>query len=383
MRSSWDEGIRRAMLALAIAAMGSAVSCFETQPVRERIDIFFHDDGAAEVAITTSISADAYNEENPRLRERVSRVGEDLVRGEEPWSRGIREAAPVRERRTYEFDKGNLSEAVLEALVESPEDLPRLFENVPIGTLVTRDGSRLTLEFAPSRSSRAPEREERRLREATDAFAASMADYLESLAALYDHLEAHPESARACFAKLLGVSGEEEGISALTESESSLTGAAEKAANAMIAVLTVPQGEAFTHDEISQLVFDPFPGPVTVEITGRVEAVAGFLQETESRFSIPQLGLWAAIESLQDRWVSPLPVVEAVRVFQESEETGEEPDEGGLLEQVLSNPRHVESVPRKSEILSALEAAMRPEESYKIEWRLPPDEEEEGSVSAQ
>lgn len=372
---------QRALLAGVLTLGALAAGCFETQPVKERVDIFFHDDGAAEVAITTEITQEAYSEENPRLRDRVERLGEALLRGDDPWSRGIRTAEPDRERRTYEFDKGHLTHTTLESLVANPETLPVIFEAYPVGAFVRLEGPVVTLEFTPSRVSRASERQERKLGEATVSFAAAMEAYLRNLGALYDYLEERPSRARACFAKLLGISGDAAGEAAeLSAKEAELAAAAEKESDRLIEVLTVPQGEAFTVDELSQLVFNPFPGPVTVEVTGRVLAETGFEYDEEGRYLVPEIGLWAALESLEDRWVSPLPVVSLVEAFRASQESGEEPDDAAILDELMSFSREVESLPRKEEILSALEDELRPAEIYRLQWRLPIDQE--SSISA-
>jgi len=368
-------------LAALIIAVAMTAGCFETQPVREQIDVFFHEDGAAEVAITTEITLGAYDDDNPRLRDRVSRLGEDLIGGANAWSRGISAVGPERERRTYEFDKGHLTQTTLESLLLDPEKLPVLFEEFPVGAFVSREGAVVTLEFVPARLSRASERQERRVSEAAGAFAGTLESYLRSLSDLYDYLERNPSRARACFAKLLGITGDAAGEGAeLSPKEAELADAADKAQNALLDILTVSKGEAFTVDELSQLVFDPFPGPVTVEVTGRVIDQEGFEFDEDGRYLVPEIGLWSALEALEDRWVSPLPVVEMVAAYREEQESGEEADEAAILDSLTSYPREVRSLARKEEILSAIEDELRPAEVYRLRWRLPI--QEEGAISA-
>ena len=76
----------------------------------------------------------------------------------------------------------------------------------------------------------------------------------------------------------------------------------------LVKIFEVPKDDSFTLQELSRLVFDPFPGVVTVTPDGAVVEAVGFV-ESGGGYSIPSLDLWSAYRALDGRFLSPDPLV--------------------------------------------------------------------------
>jgi len=66
----------------------------------------------------------------------------------------------------------------------------------------------------------------------------------------------------------------------------------------------VPEGESFSMNELTRLVFDPFPARLTVSVDGRVLQSDGWIAES-GFFERPAVDAWNALVSLEGRWLSP------------------------------------------------------------------------------
>lgn len=373
MRSIDRRRITAAVPLLGIALL--SLSCLGPV-VRERLELIFHPEGSVEIGVTRWITPSAWDSRSSSVQARLERTAEATLRDDDLWAKAFRRLEPVRERRLSEHREGHLVESFRLALIEDPERLPLLFDETPVGAFVIRDGSTLTLELVPSGASRATARQERRVREHMEPFTEAVAIHLRDVAGLYEYLEANPERVRPVVAELFGVEGEDREVT--EEEEETLLRPMSESADALLQVLEFPgETQSYTLDELSQLVFDPFPAAVQIELAGCVEDAAGFLDTGDGRFLVPRIGLWSSLESLEEEWVSPLPVVDHVRALQWSEQTGEEIDEPAFLDSFLARPRRVRAVPSEREVGEALRDRLKPEEFYRLRWRLPPCDEEE------
>jgi len=133
---------------------------------------------------------------------------------------------------------------------------------------------------SPDRPSARASREQReRVAAALAAWSQAISDYLASGARLWRYLDEHPERARPCLADLMSsliLDGTRQQAGEPTAGERALVEAVDDAREAVAAVLAVPEGEAETLDELSRLVYDPFPARVTVVLPGPPLEVEGF-----------------------------------------------------------------------------------------------------------
>lgn len=142
----------------------------------------------------------------------------------------------------------------------------------------------------------------------------------------------------------------------------------------VLSVLLIPSGQDRSIDELSHLVYDPFPAPLSIQLPGEPLEVEGFEPSgSEDRvWTVDNPGLWAALQSLEGRWVSPDPVMIYV------EHKG--PNAKGLdLSALLDTPRRVNRpVPNSLEVRRAIEERLKPAASiYRVVFRTVPGSEDD------
>jgi hypothetical protein len=181
---------------------------------------------------------------------------------------------------------------------------------------------------------------------------------------LCGHLDERPERARACLAKIFEEALDEEGKEALgelDETERGLVSAVKDGIGAVASVLVVPEESEYTLDELSALVFDPLPAPVTVRVPGEVLEVEGFAG-TGQVLSVPELRLWSALAGIEGRWIEPdlaLAYVAALRRVKRA------PFD---LEGFLARPRRATDPPDASEVALVIEQNLVREPIYRVRW---------------
>lgn len=361
-------GFRLTVRLLALATAALALSCFDA-PVRQRLELSFRADGSVEVRAATTILSSWRHTDNPRVAARLDAMREAILDDQDLWARAVRAMAPERERVCHDFEGGVLVSSMRKALASDPRSVDRLFAPTPVSASVRQEEREITLELVPSGADQATYRQKRRIEEVTETFASSVARYLETLADLYAHLDLHPGEARAAMTSLLQIADEDEDA-ALSEEGRRLVERVDEAAGSLIEVLDVSEDEAYTLDELSRLVYDPFPALVTIEVDGEVLESEGFIPLGDRRFATRRHGLWDALPTLSERWVTPLPVVVLVAALREAS-SSEDVDEESLLESTLTAPRRVHHVPDENEVRAEILRRLRPPEYYRLRWSLP------------
>ena len=337
------------------------------------MEIVFHPNGAMQVEVTTRLLVST--DSSPATTARLDEIREAISRREDTWSRSFRSLAPAFRRETYEYDHEVLSVASRAILAEEPEAIRDLFSWTQVGTSLSRKEDVMTLELLPGPGGGATLKQQRMVRESLDRFSASASSYLAAAADLYGELEGSPEVARPCFEELLkGVidQGQLTG-GELTDVQAELVKRVKDLMSDVWEVLVVPEGEAYTLDELSHLVYDPFPAPLQIEVAGTVEEVEGFERRSERRVAVPGLGLWDALESLRGRWIDPDPLL--IYVEESRREGGPQLD----LDEISVRPRQAQWPPDQAEVKAALEERLRAAPVYRLKWRLPPEGEGAGS----
>jgi hypothetical protein len=299
------------MASLAAAGL-LVVSCFE-KPVSERIGFSFQPDGTVEISVAVELSALDKFKGNPAAQNRIEGLRRDLLEGVDDWSRRFKRIRPSWERVTVEKREGVVQVVLHTAIVADPVVLERFFDDTPLAvTFLPREGWS-ELAFYHRGGDRASPSQRRRVRRELDVWSSRVADYLQATWDLYEYLEARPERARACFGRLLGdllsekVRRELQREGGPDRLERALIDPLEEAMSAMMIVLQVPESEAYSINELSQLVYDPFPARLTVDVPGPVIEAEGFDVEQEGRLATPRLSLLGAFGTLRGHWLEPDP----------------------------------------------------------------------------
>ena len=126
-------------------------------------------------------------------------------------------------------------------------------------------------------------------------------------------------------------------------------------------LFSVPPDSAYSPEELSRLVYDPSPASILVRVPGPVLEAEGFLDQGSGILRVPTLSLWGAFTRIQDRWLSPDPVV----IYYEHLAGGKKPL---ALEDFLASPRSAASAPSPAELLRALEEQLMPAAVYRVRW---------------
>jgi hypothetical protein len=199
---------------------------------------------------------------------------------------------------------------------------------------------------------------DRRLRQ----WSAELADYFGSVIDLYTHLDHHPERAVPCLAHVfethegLGETG------ALSQLEERLVVRTKDSMETVAEALMVPEDEAFSLNELSRLVYDPFPARLTITVQADVLDAVGFVPGA-GFFERPTVDVWSALRALEGRWIAPDLVTAAAAPAPDDQQ----PEPDVLL--LASQPRRFASAPTSGEIESAILGELVPEEMLQLRWR--------------
>jgi len=345
-------------------------SCFEA-PVREELRLRFLPNGA--VVATSTVRVADPRDGNPALARRLAETRRELVEGSDPWGVRFGAAAASAERFSWEKRLGILSSASRSALIAEPEGLEAFFRDTALSVTYTVDPERGTAELSivPGASTRATQRQREEMKKTLDAWTADLAEYLQAGQDLYAYLDDRPDRARPCFGALFADRLSEkdaETLSPPTAEEKRKLDRLDGAMERVLAVLVVPEGAAYSPDEVSHLIYDPFPARLTLKLPGAPLALEGFLPGADGTLTAASLGLWDSLRGLQGRWLAPDPVLFYV---DNAQAEGADLD----LDAFLAKPRQSHLPPSAGEVRTAIEARLRPAPLYRASWKISPEDE--------
>jgi hypothetical protein len=361
---------------LGLLACAALTSCFDS-PIQESLRLRFLPSGP--VVVTSAVEIDAFaGSGNPALAKRIAAARRDLLEGTDAWGPRFTALAPDAERYSWEKVGGELKTVSRSALVTEPEGLAPFFADSSLRVLyeVRKEEGTAELSIAPGLSARATRRQRLEMQKLLERWSGEIAGYLAATGKLYAYTEAHPDRARVCFGALfdeLLPEGERKGLGEPNQEEKDLLEDVGNAMQKVWDVLLVPAGEEYSPDEISHLVYDPFPARLTVTLPGPPLAVEGFEKGQDERLSVPGLGLWNALRSLEGRWISPDPVMLYVERRGESDRPL---DLGAFLRQ----PRRAEEahlLPSAEEVQKEIESHLTPAPLYRLSWKVQPGDDDD------
>ncbi|MBW8875982.1 MAG: hypothetical protein JF614_13530 [Acidobacteria bacterium] len=361
---------RRSLFLLACACLSS---CFDS-PIQESLRLRFLAGGS--VVVTSSVAIDAYaGSGNAALARRLAAARRDLLDGTDAWGPRFAALAPAAERFSWEKLGGELKTVSRSALVEKPEGLAPFFADSSLRVFYEVRKEEETAEFsiAPGLSTRATRQQRQEMQRLLERWSGEVAGYLAAAQKLYAYTGEHPDRARVCFGSLFNEllpASERKGLGKPNDDEKRLLEDLGNAMEKVWDVLLVPTGEEYSPDEISHLVYDPFPARLTVALPGPPLAVEGFAKTPDGKLSVPGLGLWDALRSLEGRWISPDPVMLYVERRGRGDQTLD-------LEAFLRRSRRAEEAPSAREVRNKIEDHLTPAPLYRVSWKVRPGEEGE------
>lgn len=345
------------LLAVAVCLGG----CFE-DPVAKTLRIEIAENGSAWIDLEIEFQERKTLDPDSPLGRRIAAEREALLGGFGEWTGRFSVLSPVTETHSWIKNRGDLRTYTHSAEVRQAAELEGFFADTGVGAFAESGDGWASFAFYPSGPARGGSAEVRRVQDAVATWSEYVAGYLETTAVLYDYLDRHPERARVCFAHyfedLLRDSPPDE---VTGEEEELLTELVDRSA-ALLTVFEPPADEAWTANELSRRVFDPFPADIRVRVPGRLLEVEGFVAEGGGWLRVPGVGLWPALDALEGTWLAPDPALAWIGA-----ETG---DRSFSLDAFLATPRQVHQVPDPDEVEDALWEGLQPADSYRVVWAV-------------
>lgn len=359
---------RLAPLILLVTLAG----CFE-EPVRDDLELRFEPKGGVELELVTTFRLPGGQVENGALQARVAERRRRIQNGEDDWSARFEALHPGSRRTVLDWENGDLTEARQSAkvsLADDPRALERFFSDTLVNAVYVEEDGWAELSIAPLAAGRATRRQRQIYERALDPWTEAVADYFAATATLYAYLDDHPDRARVTLGALLGDSlpdvDENDLRSQLLAEEEPLVDGVEEAMNEAAEVLLIDGGEAYSINEISRLLYDPFPSRIRVQPAGPLLEVEGFEDGGDGRLEVHGVSLWEALESLQGVWLAPDPMLLYIRL--NGGITGD-PAPEVTLDEIAARERYAATPPpRADEIRTGIEERLQPEPVYRAVW---------------
>ncbi len=400
MRRRRAPSLRGTALLATLAGLLLLSGCFE-EPVRDELTIRFQPGNVdphslseigllpCEIELVTRIEPDEGRGDNPNLQARVDERRRQILSGQDAWAARFTGLGAGSRHVGFDWEDGVLRQARRVArldLAEHPDALHQFFADTAVAVDSSAEHGRVELSLTPLAAGRA----NRRQRQLYDRFVGpwtdSLATYFRATSALYTYLDRHPGRARVTLGALLGDALDGEDADAykqrLRPPEKPLVEAVDAAMDKAAEVLVIDQNEAYSINEISRLLFDPFPAHIRVIPGGPVIEAEGFEPDGSGQgegggrsgdeagvLEIRGFSLWEALESLQGRWLAPDPLLLYVRL---RGGIRGEPTPELTLDQIAARDRFAATPsPSADEIRAAIEERLRPEPLYRVVWQTP------------
>jgi hypothetical protein len=359
--------MKRARTVPVLVAALALAGCLEP-PVSESLAIRMLDGGASIVTIEVALrDPDDYRDE-VKVRQRLEAHARALDEGSDTWSARLRAGEPEKERRISDREAGRLVRATRQARFTDAADLRAFFRDTGVGVSFDHGEGWDELTLLPGRSARPTSAQRERVKRTLDVWSDALVVYFGKIASLYGYLGEHPDRARACLGALVDTLPDGESLDAR---ERELIESANDAMSSVVVVLTSVEEDAYTLDELSRMVYDPFPAPIRVAVPGAVLEREGFSGE-DTALRIPTASFWSAFERLEGRWVSPDPAIAAWK--HDAASDGRSFDVAGFA----SLPRRAQA-PHADDVRKAIEGELRTAPVYRVRW-TPAATKDDGSA---
>lgn len=370
---------RPTLLPLLLAILASTVGCFEDR-IEERMVIGVSDRG---VELFYEVTYHERHGHGDRAAQRVADHERQLLDGENPWLAALtslpdplqygseatfdgkrRDDAPELERHTAwaRSARGNAA-------------LGHLFGHTAINASLAETADSIELDLTAGSALGGTRRQRQRMERQVQQWSAVVAGYVDRVADVWRYMEANPSRERpiyeAIFSDLLDPTPDPD----LSPPEEALLDRLDEAEGAVAEIFQTEQDHAYTLQELSRLIYDPYPMEIRVARLGRDGRVFaepplevdGLEAQDDGSWRVRRTSLWDAYAGLRGRWVTPDPLaikVEALRQVDAAE--GETPDFD--LEALLRRPPRVHGRPTAFEVADQLRTRLAPPDVVRIAW---------------
>lgn len=366
---------------LAVAALLSIGAACTEPPERQELQLCLESDGGLLARLEVTFDGEE-GEPESALRARLEDSRRSLENGTTPWVSRFASLGPLSaDGEEVERLLGRIERFERWAAIEDASRLDAFFADTPLRAFVDVGRESGELLLVPTVGSRADRAQHTRVERAFERTARDLAEYWAAVGSLYERLESLPPERSEARARVLSLLVEEDQLPSARdldpisgdpdsgEPDSSEPSRLEAELLAMLRairdheaallkVFELPKDEAYSLQEASRLVFDPFPADVLVRVPGRVVEVAGFRADAGA-WRVRRVGFWDAVERLRGRWVSPDPLLEKLDGL---DSDAVDTDAGSAA------PLRFRKV-LVSEVRDALWRELAPWDEYALRWR--------------
>jgi hypothetical protein len=353
--------MRRARAVLVALLCLPLIACFE-EPVRERLNLFFAADGEVVVTALQQVAEPERAQDNPELAERMDSARDEIETGLDRWSRRFRLLEPLAEHLSLERVEGALRRSVHSAALASFKEAVQVLEADGLSGDLQVDGEIRELQLFPTGGSRATSRQRDEAERRLSGWSGEVADYLGALIDLYSYLDGRPDRAVPCLAHIFDKHEDVAGSGPLAPAEEELVRRVKESMEEVADALIVTDEGAYSLNELTRLVYDPFPARLTVVVQGTLIESEGFIRRGNT-LERPSVDAWSALVALQGRWAAPDLVT--LTVVPGTEDMQPDPDPTAIA----SLPRHFYSKPTGAEVEAALLSELVPMDVHLARWR--------------
>lgn len=353
----------RVRAALLLATLLIAAGCYD-DPVDERLVLRVHHGGLVEASVELRLAPPGGS---PLMNGRLAELRLAYDRGADAWSRRFERLRWAREERTLVRERRDDFEGVIEvrhSALAPPAEIPLLFADVPVTASVVEGEHWVELTLVPGTAGAATAEQRLLFSRSLDAWSGALAAYLAEADALYRDLETDPERARALFVHLFADLLPDDAAKEfpLTEEESERVTRTHDAMARVADLATADRDVSHTLNELSLLVFDPFPARVSLCLPGPPLEVEGFIEGQADCWEVPRAGILDVLEKGNFPWIEPDPLTTWLAVHRSR---GQETLD---LDRFVSLARTRGSVPTAAAVRRAVERQLRHEGAYRIRW---------------
>ncbi len=353
--------MHRLRIALILMLCLPLFGCFE-DPIREHVHLSLRGSGATIVTVVQEVADPHMAQNNAELADRMEETRITIESSLDLWSRRFALQQPLAEQQSMQRVEGKLRRSVHSAVLTSFDDALEMLEADGLtGGLVVAGGI-AEVSFFPTGGSRATYTQRQEAERLLVEWSDSLAEYFESVIGLYSYLESRPDRAVPCFAHIFE---KHDGVAAsgpLGTEEEELVRRVKDALDSVVLALLVPDGESFSMNELTRLVYDPFPARLTISVDGQALQSEGWITHS-GFFERPAVDAWNALLSLDGRWMSPDLVTALASPAPEDRQPEPDPVE------FASRPRYVAAAPTSADVESALLSGLLPAGELTLRWR--------------
>jgi hypothetical protein len=351
------------------------IACFE-DPVQEHLHVTIRADRTVVVTVVQEVASSNRGSDNPELADRLDESRDSIAHGYDRWSQRFSNLHPLAEHQSLETVEGEVRRSVRSAVFASFEEVVSLIEADGLTGSLTESNRSTELQLLPTGGSRATYLQRQEAERLLEEWSRHLADYFAATSELYSYLDRQPERTVPCLAHVFDI---HEGLGAtgpLTPTEENLVDRTKETMEEVAMALLVDDDEAFSLNELSRLVYDPFPARLTVAVQQEVVDSIGFVHGSD-HFERPAVDVWNALRSLEGRWIAPDLVTAAAAPAPDHLQP--EPD----IPSLSSQRRFYSTPPTSAEVESAILAALVPEEHLVLRFRSSPETEIEPDLPSQ